>query len=73
MMLGNFFCEYCQEVQFVRFTGPLVIKCPTCHKPQCRWIVDAVNHNPHFKRVKPVSFERGQQLLSQLKNSIKAV
>ena len=73
MMSGHFFCEHCEEVQFVRFTGRLLIKCPTCHLPQCRWIVDAVNDHPNFKRVKAISFERGRQLFQKLNQALKTL
>ena len=73
MMTGHFFCERCEEVQFVRFTRRLLIECPTCHKLTCRYIVDAVNDHPNFKRVKAISFERGRQLFQKLNQDLKTL
>ncbi len=70
MCRGHFFCDYCDDVKFIRFTGRLLTVCPDCHRTECRWIVDGIcSPDARLRRFRPVSQERGAALFAAMKNA----
>lgn len=68
MSSGHYFCSFCNDVKFVRFTERYEV-CPDCHHRSMTWVTHPVRRRTG--RV-AVDFERGKALFARLHQDIMA-